>query len=323
MPGGGPLRPQASGLRPQVSIVIVTWNSSPWIQRCLAAVHRQTVEHEVIVVDNASSDDSAQIAASAANLIPNDTNRGFAAAANQGIRASNGEFVLVLNPDCFPEPDYSAKLIDVLRDRVGSATGKLLQAGEVARVDSKGIRMTRTGRHLDIEQGVLDDASAEMREVFGVSGAAAMYRRDFLEDVAIDGEYFDEDFFAYREDADLSWRGQLFGWRAMYIPGAVAYHVRRVTPDRRRSLPPLINMHSVKNRFLLRWKNEGGYLALRNLPFEIARDVVTIGAVLTIERSSLPALTWLWSNRRRIQAKRRAIQSRRRVADRELARWFR
>ena len=99
--------------------------------------------------------------------------------------------------------------------------------------------------------------------------------------------------------------------------------MRTVTPERRRSLPAAINMHSVKNRFLLRLKNEGFYLALRNAPFELSRDLITIGAVLTIERSSLPALGWLWRNRRRILEKRRAIQRRRRVSDRALAEWFR
>jgi len=84
-----------------------------------------------------------------------------------------------------------------------------------------------------------------------------------------------------------------------------------------------VNMHSVKNRFLLRSKNEGWWLAFRNAPFELFRDVVVIVASLTIERTSLPAFGWLWRNRARIRAKRRAIQQRRRVGDRELARWFR
>ena len=113
----------------------------------------------------------------------------------------------------------------------GMATGKLLRATgtEIAPtnvIDSKGIRMTRTGRHFDIGQGEVDDARPAPRasrpeEVFGVSGAAAMYRATFLRDVAIDGEVFDEDFFTYREDADLSWRGRLLGWRALYEPRAV------------------------------------------------------------------------------------------------------
>jgi GT2 family glycosyltransferase len=301
-----------------VSVVLVTWNSAPWLQRCLDGIARQTHrDRELIVVDNASTDESVSLISEAA-LIRNETNRGFSAAVNQAIAVAKGEFVQLVNPDAFLEPDYIARLMSVFdQDDIGMATGKLLREDGTG-IDSMGIRMTRTGRHLDIT-----DRLEENFEVFGVSGAAAMYRLSFLCDVAIDGEIFDEDFFAYREDADIAWRGRLFGWRAMCVPDAVAYHVRRVTPERRSSLPAEINMHSLKNRFLLRLKNEGAYLALRNAPFELARDVVAIGAALTIERSSLPAFGWLWRNRRRILAKRRAIQSRRRVPDRELARWFR
>jgi GT2 family glycosyltransferase len=149
-----------------------------------------------------------------------------------------------------------------------------------------------------------------------------MYKRTFITDVTVGGEFLDEDFFAYREDADVAWRGRLFGWKAIYVPETIAHHVRTVTPEKRRQLSAVINMHGVKNRFLLRLKNEGLYLAIRNAPFELTRDLVVILATLTIERSSLPALTWLWKNRRRIMEKRRAIQSRRRVSDRELAGWF-
>ena len=298
-----------------VSIVLVTWNSAQYLQRCLDGIRQQTHrDTELIVVDNASTDESPSIAPP---TIRNDTNRGFSAAVNQAIAIARGEFVQLVNPDCFLEPDYIARLVDVFADpKVGSATGKLLRASGDG-VDSMGIRMTRSGRHLDI-----DDPKAH-GEVFGVSGAAAMHRMAFLRDVAVGGEIFDEDFFAYREDADLAWRGRLFGWKAVCEPRAVAHHVRRVTPEVRRELPDAINMHSVKNRFLLRLKNEGFYLALRNAPFELARDLVVIGAALTIERSSLPALAWVWRNRKRVLAKRREVQSRRKVSDRELARWFR
>ena len=261
-------------------------------------------------------------------VIRNAENRGFAAAVNQGVAAARGEFVLLCNPDAFLERDYLEHIIeafDQAGESFGMATGKLLSAEDPKIVDSKGIRMTRTGRHLDVDQGQPDTAEPRNRatEVFGVSGAAAVYRMSFLRDVAIDGEPFDEDFFAYREDADIAWRGRLFGWRALYVPRAIAHHVRVVTPARRRQLSAAINMHGVKNRFLLRLKNEGLYLALRNAPFELPRDVIAIVATLTIERRSLPAFAWIWRNRQRVLAKRRAIQSRRRVSDRELARWFR
>jgi GT2 family glycosyltransferase len=144
-----------------------------------------------------------------------------------------------------------------------------------------------------------------------------------IDDVTAGGEFLDEDFFAYREDADVSWRAQLFGWRALHVPAAAGVHVRTVTPSRRRQLSPAVNRHSVKNRFLLRLKNEGGGLLVRNGVFELGRDLLVLAASLTVERTSLPAFAWLWKNRRRIMAKRREIQRRRRVPDRALAKWFR
>lgn len=302
-----------------VSVILVTWNSARYLRRCLDGFRQQTHGAvELIAIDNASTDDSLALL-DAGTLIRNETNRGFSAAVNQGIAVARGEYVLLLNPDCFLEPEYIAHLVAALESRpdFGSATGMLFRAeGQPGEIDSCGIRMTRNGRHLDIDERV--DG-----EVFGVSGAAAMHRMSFLRDAVIDGDVLDEDFFAYREDADLAWRGQLFGWRALCEPRAIAYHVRRVTPEARRALPADINMHSVKNRFLLRLKNEGAYLALRNAPFELARDLAVLLAALTFERTSLPAFLWLWRNRARVLAKRRAIQQRRKVSDRELARWFR
>jgi GT2 family glycosyltransferase len=310
----------------RISIVLVTWNSAPYLRRCLDGILQQTYrDRELIVVDNASTDPSADIAEPhATRVIRNATNRGYSAAVNQALAVASGELLLVVNPDCYLEPEYAERLVETFADeRIGAATGLLIRARgwdiEPTRdIDSAGMRMTRNGRHLDITT-----RPAERTEVFGVSGAAAMVRVAFLHDVAVDGEALDEDFFAYREDADLAWRGQLRGWRAVCEPRAVAYHVRRVTPETRRALPADVNLHSVKNRFLLRIRNEGAYLALRNLPFELARDLVVLVAALTIERSSLPAFAWLWRNRKRLLAKRRAIQSRRTVPDRELAKWFR
>ncbi|HEX3069020.1 MAG TPA: glycosyltransferase family 2 protein [Thermoanaerobaculia bacterium] len=335
-----------------VSVIIVSWNSARFLERCLAALAKQTHNDiELIHIDNASDDDSIAIVRNAslsARQIINDTNRGFSAAVNQGVRIANGEFVLLLNPDAFLEPEYVERLVAALNnagESFGMATGKLLQA-ESGLIDSMGIRMTRSGRHFDVGQGARESGAGSREselgqgsppnhsdtrhpapdtrnEVFGVSGASALYRMSFVRDVTIGGEFLDEDFFAFREDADVAWRGRLFGWRAVYVPDAVGHHVRTVTPEKRGSLSAVINMHGVKNRFLLRLKNEGMYLALRNAPFELGRDLVVIIAALTIERTSLPALSWLWKNRRRIMEKRRAIQSRRRVADRQIAGWFR
>ena len=183
--------------------------------------------------------------------------------------------------------------------------------------------MTRDGRHFDRGAGQPDDSRWDRaQEVFGISGAAVLLRKSALDEGRVDGEVFDEDFFAYREDADLAWRMRGFGYRAIYEPRAVVYHQRRVTPERRRSLPKQINYHSVKNRFLLRLHHADiGWVAAFGLP-SFVRDLLVIGACLTIERSSLPAFAWLLRNGRRHARRRREILRRRTVGSRDLRRWF-
>lgn len=318
-----------------VSVILITWNSARHLRACAEGICAQTwPDVETIVVDNASSDDSLAIVRGrlpSATVIRNECNRGYSVAVNQAIARSKGELVLLLNPDARLQSDYLKLLIDALDHagaEWGSAAGRLLR-GEGAsivpngRIDSLGIRMTRTGRHLDIGADEPDSGAGEPREVFGVSGAAALHRRSMLDDLVVDGEYLAECFFAYREDADLAWRARLRGWRALVVPQAVGWHVRHVTPEDRHKLSPEINMHSVKNRFLLRLRNQGSTLALRHAPLTFARDLMVLGAAITIERSSLPAFRWLWEHRQEILRMRGIIQGRRTVSDEQLGGWFR
>jgi len=225
-------------------------------------------------------------------------------------------------------PDFISKLVSAMSraPRAGSATGKLLRVREGERpdiIDSTGIVMLPSQRHLD-RGADREDAGqyARAEEVFGASGAAALYRREMLEDTRVGAEYFDEDFFAYREDADLAWRAQLLGWSCLYVPEAVARHGRRVTPERRGELPALINYYGVRNRFLLRLKNQTAGHALRFLLPAAGRDLQVIGYVLLREHSSIGALRdviRLWP---RTWAKRRAIMARRRRPTRDMIAWF-
>ena len=144
-----------------------------------------------------------------------------------------------------------------------------------------------------------------------------------IDDIAVDDEFFDPDFFVYREDADVAWRAQLLGWRCIYTPHARGYHVRNVLPGNRRALPPVINMHSVKNRFLMRMKNITGDLYRRNWFSITVRDLVVISCCLVREQSSLKAFWYIARNWRRVMAKRRDIMSRKRVDDEYIAHWFR
>ena len=158
--------------------------------------------------------------------------------------------------------------------------------------------------------------------MFGATAAAALYRRTMIDDISLDGEFFDADFFVYREDADVAWRGQLMGWKCLYVPYARGYHVRKVLPGNRRALPPAINMHSVKNRFLMRIKNISPRLYWRNCFAITGRDFVVVTCCLLWEHTSLKAFWLLAKNWGSVMAKRRQIQARCRVDDTYMESWF-
>ncbi|HMF09496.1 MAG TPA: glycosyltransferase family 2 protein [Thermoanaerobaculia bacterium] len=302
-----------------VSILVVSHNDAADLPVCLgSALSQRDVRVETLVIDNASSDASRDVAASlpSVRLLALPENIGFAGAMNLGIDATSGRYVLALNPDCRLEPDFAAALAASMdaRPAAGSASGRVLRAegsnlAATDILDSAGIRFTASGRHFDRGAGLpAAGRYVQPEEIAGASGAAGFYRRAALASARISTGYFDSDFFLYREDADLAWRLSRLGWTCLYVPQAVAYHRRRNLPERRRSMSALVNMHSVKNRFLLRLNNQtaGGFLA--TLVPTVARDAVVLAACLTVERSSLPAFSWLWRNRRRLWEKRREIQ---------------
>ena len=214
-------------------------------------------------------------------------------------------------------------------NKAGAVCGKLLrwqpseQPPQTRILDSTSIYFTRNMRHLDRGAEETDDGHYDrLQWVFGATGAAALFRRSFVEAVSVDGEFFDEEFFSYREDADLAWRAQLLGWQGLYVPQAVAWHVRRVTPERREQLPLLVNWHSVKNRFLMRGKNASGWLCWR-LFWPVAwRDLMIFGYAVFRDWRLLSALSYPIRKIGSVRRKRQIIQSRRRVSDRSLIWWF-
>jgi GT2 family glycosyltransferase len=318
-----------------VSVTIVTYNSGRFIKRCLESVLAQKYGNkEIIVIDNASTDGTTDILEQfedRCRIVYNNENIGFAAAQNQAIDLSEGEWVLTLNPDVLLLPNFIQALVETGRidPKVGTICGKLLTIKstfdhlDTPLVDSTGIYFTPMLRHLDRGSQEVDNGHYLNYEyVFGATAAAALYRRTMIDDVAVHGDFFDPDFFVYREDADVAWRAQLLGWRCIYSPHARGYHVRNVLPGNRRALPPEINMHSVKNRFLMRMKNITGDVYRRNWFSITVRDAVVLGCCLVREQTSLKAFYYVARNWRRVLEKRRIIMSRRRVTDEYLASWF-
>ncbi len=318
-----------------VSVTIVTYNSGRFIKRCLESVLEQKYPNlEVVVIDNASTDGTTDILErfeDRCRIYYNDENIGFAAAQNQAISLSRGEWILTLNPDVLLLKNFIQALVEAgqLDPKIGTVCGKLLtiratfDLPEKQLVDSTGIYFTPMLRHLDRGSQEVDNGHyVNFEYVFGATAAAALYRRQMIEDIQIDGEFFDPDFFVYREDADVAWRAQLMGWRCIYTPLARGYHVRNVLPGNRRALPPEINMHSVKNRFLMRIKNITGDLYRRNWFSITVRDIVVVCACLLREHTSLKAFVYLARNWKRVLAKRAEIMKRRRVKDDYIASWF-
>lgn len=321
---------------PSICVSIVTFNSERYIARCLDSVLAQEgIKLQVIVIDNASSDRTREILARSTDprvrVVLNSANLGFAAAQNQAIDLSDSEWFLSLNPDVLLLPGFIRRLSEAgdADSRIGSVCGKLLAIGPGfspyldQRIDSAGIYFTPAMRHFDRGSHEPDDGRFADREyVFGATAAAALYRRRMICDVSQCDGFFDPDFFAYREDADVAWRAQLLGWRCLYVPEARAYHVRSVRPGSRSNVPPYLNMHSVKNRFLMRVKNVSGGLFRRCFLPSLVRDLAVVGGCLLFEQRSLAAFWHLAKCLPNALDKRRDVMKRRRVSDEELVRWF-
>jgi GT2 family glycosyltransferase len=334
-------------MSPRILVTLVTYNSGRYLRHSLPKLRAQRcTDFSIHLWDNASEDDSAEIISEYGDFLDSvhfsTRNIGFCAAHNRLIASAASDYVFVLNPDVILDAMHLERLMAALDGdaTAGAATGKLwrwnlpqgsLPAGDeyspstqLPILDTTGIYFTPTQRHFDRGSGEPDRGQYGKREyVFGASGAAAFYRRAMLDDVRAGSEYFDEAFFAYREDADLAWRAQWLGWRCLYVPEAVGYHVRQVLPEKRRAVAREINMHSFKNRFLMRVKNMDAITYARFfLPITL-RDLGALGYVLLLEQYSLRAIPLILKALPRAWAIRTALKNHRRVTPRELRAWFR
>jgi GT2 family glycosyltransferase len=280
---------------PTVSIVIVTFNSQRVLGQTLDALEAGSAEMEVLCVDNRSSDDTVAMIQSrpGISLIQNEVNRGFSAGCNQGIDETSGEMILFLNPDAVLQPEALQAMVEALDQagpKIAGVGPKLVRPEQDSKgrpiLDSTGIVLSRSNLSPydrgqgEPDRGQYDDGAGYL----GPSGACALLRRSALEAVAIDGEVFDEDFFAYYEDVDLVWRARLLGFEFLFVPQALVIH------DRSNPVAHggAIEGRAFANRYFCALKND--HRLLRYLPGTALRESARIG-FKTVSRWGF-ASTW-------------------------------
>ena len=320
----------------KLSISLVTYNSERYVPDLCDSLQAQTFKDwEIIVIDNNSSDASVTLIEEhlpQARVSRQVRNLGFSRAHNLGIAWSRSPYVLVMNPDVVLTPTCLEQLVAALTSLAdASSVGpKLLSWHSETQtsadvIDSCGIIMKKNYRVFDRLQGQ-PDTDLKQQQVFGISGSFVMYRRDALEEVKIpriEGgfEYFDEDFFMYKEDVDLAWRLDCAGWKQYLIPDALAYHQRTISVHtaswRGRKSRKAINWYSYRNHLLMVYKNHFWNLTLRHgvsiMMFELSKFFY----LLALDRSSLAGIRDILRMLPRFKTKRAQVVKKIKISPQE------
>lgn len=262
------------------------------LERSLPAAVAQA-DAEVVVVDNACTDRTATLCEDhGARRVALRERRSYAAAMNAGLAATSGPAVLLLNADCVLDAGFLTAARPRLDEPgVGSVAPLLLRAtgmepaDRLDLVDAAGMAIDRRRKNSLVGHGEPRAAHAQRCEVFGGDGACVLYRRETLNAIAVGAEVFDEDMALWASDADVAWRARNAGWRCVFEPSAVAWHVRFYSPGNRPLVAPEHRRLQFRNRLLMIAKNETG---LRNLPWILGYEVLALGHAVLRERTLLP-----------------------------------
>ena len=279
-----------------ISVVILNFNGKQYLDKCLCALDNQTFrDFEVIVVDNGSTDGSAEYMMTNfpwVKVVRNEENLGFAGGTNVGIRRSTGEYIFTLNNDTWIEKELLEHLAEPMSEKdVGMCASKMLFPD--GRINSAGICISRSGAAWDRGMFEPDMGQYNRREeIFGPCAGSALYRKEMLDEIGL----FDEDFFLFMEDVDLAFRGRLAGWKCIYVPEAKVYHLHGGTAGFGSNLAVY---YGNRNVIWYVMKDYPLVLLLASLPWIIGRNLAVIpyyaikGHGRVILKSKLDAMTGL------------------------------
>lgn len=326
-----------------------------YIFDCLESLMRQTYrDFSIIIIDNGSDDNTVDFVRTnypTVSVLQNFRNLGYAKANNQGMHLATGEYVLVVNPDVILEDDFLEQLVEGADHHLDGASyaGKVLkltteaidnndEAGLREAIksdyfDCAGLTIKKSRAAVNRGEGEKDTGQYDREEeVFGHSGACVLFRKSALNEVMIKNEFFDTDFGSYKEDVDLAWRFQLYGFKSWYIPSAVCYHYRRLAVTSGRSLRAIVKHRrqtsavlrsmSFRNQRLMILKNDQVLNFLLASPWIIGRELFSFFYSLFFERFEFKNYWEIIKLFPAMMIKRRVIMAHKKTAPRDLRRWF-
>ena len=304
---------------PRVTVVVPNWNGERFLSTCLGSLRRQTYgDFETVLVDNGSSDGSVAFVEEnfpEVRIVRLPHNGGFTAAVNAGIGASEAEYVVLLNNDTEVEQRWLEALVRAADEHpeAGLFASKLVDFRDRRLLDGAGDALRKTGLPYRIGHGEIDRGQFEEEAlVFGACAAGALYRRRLFDEVGV----FDGDFFSNCEDGDLSFRAQLAGYRCLYVPDAVVYHMGSASTGGKRSATN--TRLGTQNGINLLVKNLPASLVWRILPSVVAGHLYRLATTSLspeILKAYLSGLAGALRLLPKMLRKRKEIQGRRRVSD--------
>ncbi|MBL7132420.1 MAG: glycosyltransferase family 2 protein [Candidatus Omnitrophica bacterium] len=278
-----------------VSVIVVTCGVKNYLKSCLDSIKQQSYSAlEIIVIDNSVDKQFAQQISELypyIKLYSSPKNLSYCESLNKAIDMSRGDFILCLNDDVILDKRFIQEALEgfSVDKSIGMVSGKILRPDGIT-LDSAGLYLSCWRSAKERGYNIKDKGQYNSPGyIFGVNGAVAFYRKNMLEQIKIDSEYFDADFRFFYEDLDIAWRAQNLGWKGYYIPNAVAYHLRGATVRQGRGidkryarhyLSDELHLDLVKNRYLTIIKNESLLGFLLYLPFVIFYEIFLWGYIL-------------------------------------------
>ena len=339
-------------LNPLVTINLVVLNGEKYIRHFLNSLEKQTYPRDKIqlnILDNGSNDNTKTIIGNSSfaplNLIESKQNLGTWPGQEELLKYSSGKYIIASSVDIILDKDFIKKFVPAMeRDGgIGAIQPKIYKfelnkLNELPKkiIDTCGFKIFRSRRVVNIGHGEEDNRQYDdLGEIFAVEGAVPIFRREAMEDIRINGEFCDHDYFWYGDDLDLAWRMRLFGWKQVFAPTVIAWHDRQTTKTLKKSWSdylsrvPVRRQIPIKKRRLdwrnLRWtfiKNDYIINFLKDLPQILPRELAVLGYAILFEPGVLKEIPIFFRYLPKILRKRKEIMKRAVVKPKEIRKWF-